>query len=84
MVVTRTNGSDKDDRRRRERRGRREWRRVCVYVYLCVDTRVRVCVYVYLCARHTCCADGEQVWQHGSAAHMAVTCTTGGDKDERQ
>ena len=42
MVVTRTNGSDKDDRRRRERRGRREWRRVCV----CVRARVFACLHV--------------------------------------
>ena len=52
---------------------------VCVYVYLCVDTRV---------------TDGEQAWQHGSAAHMAVcatqdgrmavTWTTGGDMDNRR
>ena len=42
MAVTRTTGSDKDDRRRRERRGRREWRRVCV----CVRARVCVCLHV--------------------------------------
>ena len=52
---------------------------VCVYVYLCVDTRV---------------TDGEQAWQHGSAAHMAVCATqdgrmavtrrTGSDKEDRQ
>ena len=40
--MTRTTGSDKDDRRRRERRGRREWRRVCV----CVRARVFVCLHV--------------------------------------
>ena len=42
MAVTRTNGGDKDDRRRRERRGRREWRRVCV----CVRARVFACLHV--------------------------------------
>ena len=42
MAVTRTNGGDKDDRRRRERRGRREWRRVCV----CVRVRVFACLHV--------------------------------------
>ena len=57
---------------------------VCVRVLVRRHTCACVCVYVYLCARHTCCADGEQAWQHGSAAHMAGTCTTGGDKDEWQ
>ena len=61
--------------------------RVClrVSVYAYVRVCLRVCVHVYLCARHTCCADGEQAWQHGNnAAHMAGTCTTGGDQDEWQ
>ena len=74
-MVTRTTGGAGND----EDAGNGD---VCVYAYVCVC--LRVCVHVYLCARHTCCADGEQAWQHGSAAHMAVTCTTGGDKDEWQ
>ena len=49
MVVTRTNGSDKDDRRRRERRGRREWRRVCVCVFVCLRVCPRVRVRVFAC-----------------------------------
>ena len=44
--MTRTNGGDKDDRRHRERRGRREWRRVCV----CVRARVFACVCTCTCA----------------------------------
>ena len=40
--MTWTTGGDKDDRRRRERRGRREWRRVCV----CVRARVFACLHV--------------------------------------
>ena len=79
MAVTRTEGGAGND----EDEGNGDVC-VCVYVYLCVDTRVRVCVRV-LVRRHTCCADGEQVWQHGNnAAHMAGTCTTGGDQDEWQ
>ena len=75
MAVTRTTGGAGND----EDEGNGD---VCVYAY--VRVCLRVCVNV-LVRRHTCCADGEQAWQHGNnAAHMAGTCTTGGDQDEWQ
>ena len=53
QAVTRTNGSDKDDRRRRERRGRREWRRVCVCVRVLVRRHTCACVCKCTCALDT-------------------------------